>query len=60
LYVVNVGDFEGACVGEVNVGARVGEFVVPVGEVVGENESPTRVGPTEGAYDGRVGLPVGE
>jgi hypothetical protein len=44
-----VGDLDGLAVGCGKVGDLVGLVVDRVGDVVGEIESPTEVGPTEGA-----------
>lgn len=50
----------GERVGDVSVGARVGEVVAPVGLLVGEIELPGLVGATEGEYERLVGAIVGD
>jgi hypothetical protein len=54
--VVSVGDLEGAAVGGLSVGDFDGLCVVDVGLVVGDRDSPGKVGPTEGDEVLVVGL----
>jgi hypothetical protein len=57
--VASVGESEGGVVGGSTVGVLVGASVTPVGLDDGEKESPSRVGPTDGADVVFVGIEVG-